>query len=66
MQISIPDGVHEFDSIQLRNEDLRGIQVWGPGKDLCSIKCNLNNVTHGVWLQSLFSDIADWGGFKLL
>lgn len=66
VQISIPDGVHEFDSIQLRNEDLRGIQVWGPGKDLCSIKCNLNNVTHGVWLQSLFSDIADWGGFKLL
>ncbi|WP_154214905.1 hypothetical protein, partial [Vibrio parahaemolyticus] len=66
VQITIPDGVHEFDSIQLRNEDLRGIQVWGPGEDVCSVKCKPNNVTHGVWLQSLFSDIADWGGFKLL
>ncbi|QHB42732.1 tail fibers protein [Vibrio phage VP-HS15] len=66
VQITVPDGTHDFSAINLRNADLSGIQVWGTGYSNCTFKVALDNVTHGVWLKAVFSEFGDWGGFRLI
>ncbi|MGS5470479.1 hypothetical protein ACVD1N_25275 [Vibrio parahaemolyticus] len=65
VRIIIPSGKHKFKPLHFRNADLTGIQVWGAGRSECEIQMELSNKTDGIWANFLFTQLGDWGGFKL-